>query len=302
LVDTRSENGTLGYGNTTSVIGRLTGTVTALPDTGATVLRGQALYRVDNVPVVLLYGTLPSYRELAPGVEGVDVKQFEQNLWDLGYRGFTVDRKYSGATATAVRKWQHDLGLVQTGKVELGRVVYAAAAIRVGTLKAAVGDVLLPGSALFTCTGLARVATVKLELSDRRLAVPGATVTVSTPDGQTVAGKIGDVRTVIETGEGDGNSDPTTKIRVTVAIDDQQALARLDEAALKVTFTASQRENVLTVPVAALLALPEGGCGVQVVEGTATRIVPVQTGLFGAGRVEVSGGGITDGMVVGMPS
>jgi hypothetical protein len=59
---------------------------------------------------------------------------------------------------------------------------------------------------------------------------------------------------------------------------------------------------VLTVPVAALLALAEGGYGVQVVTGTATRIVAVRTGLFAAGRVEVSGDGLTEGMTVGMPS
>ena len=33
----------------------------------------------------------------------------------------------------------------------------------------------------------------------------------------------------------------------------------------------------------------------------ATRILPVQTGLFASGRVEVSGNGLADGMTVGMP-
>jgi membrane fusion protein, multidrug efflux system len=62
------------------------------------------------------------------------------------------------------------------------------------------------------------------------------------------------------------------------------------------------RTHVLTVPVAALLALAEGGYGVQVVEGATTRIVAVETGLFAGGRVEVSGAGISEGMTVGMPS
>jgi multidrug efflux system membrane fusion protein len=59
---------------------------------------------------------------------------------------------------------------------------------------------------------------------------------------------------------------------------------------------------VLTVPVAALLALSEGGYGVQVVEGTGTRIVAVETGLFADGRVEISGSGIAAGTNVGVPS
>jgi multidrug efflux pump subunit AcrA (membrane-fusion protein) len=68
------------------------------------------------------------------------------------------------------------------------------------------------------------------------------------------------------------------------------------------SFIASERKNVLTVPVAALLALAEGGYGVQVVDGATTRIVTVETGLFADGKVEITGGGLTPGTTVGMPS
>jgi hypothetical protein len=76
----------------------------------------------------------------------------------------------------------------------------------------------------------------------------------------------------------------------------------MDEAAVSVGFTASQRDDVLTVPVAALLGLAEGGYGVELVEDAGTRIVGVRTGLFADSRVEVSGGGLTAGQRVGMPS
>ena len=101
---------------------------------------------------------------------------------------------------------------------------------------------------------------------------------------------------------GPAGSEVVTVIKVTVAVADQKAFAGLDEASIDVAFTASRRENVLTVPVAALLALAEGGYGVEVVDGSATRIVAVRTGLFARGRVEVSGGGLAEGMTVGMPS
>ena len=76
----------------------------------------------------------------------------------------------------------------------------------------------------------------------------------------------------------------------------------LDQATVDVAFTVAEREDVLAVPVAALLALAEGGYGLEVVDGRTTRIVAVQTGLFAGGKVEVSGGGITEGTVVGEPS
>jgi membrane fusion protein, multidrug efflux system len=152
LVDTQTETGDLGYGDATTVTGRLASTVTALPASGSTVKRGEALYRVDNTPVVLLYGALPAYRALAPDAKGADVKQFEQNLYELGYRGFTVDDTYSATTADAVKKWQGDLGLPKTGTVGLGRVLYTAGPVRVATQKAAVGDATQPGAALLTYT------------------------------------------------------------------------------------------------------------------------------------------------------
>lgn len=311
LTDTSNQDGKLGYGDTTTVNGRLQGTVTALPTAGQTLKRGDVLYRVDNTPVVLMYGSLPSYRNLAVGTKGADVKQLEQNLWDMGYRGFTVDETYADSTATAVKKWQKDLGLpesARTGTVDLGRVVYCADRIRVDTLKAAVGDAVPPGNAVLTYSGGTRVATVDLELSNQRLAVQGAGVTVKLPDGKTANGKIGKVQTFIDTGSGGGSggngssSGAKTKLRVTVAPDDGSAFAPYQEATVTVGFTASKKDGVLTVPVSALLALSEGGYGVQVVDGATAHIVRVDTGMFANGRVEVTGEGLNDGTTVGVAS
>ncbi|WP_431894479.1 efflux RND transporter periplasmic adaptor subunit [Nonomuraea sp. bgisy101] len=301
LVDSQTETGELGYGAATTVNSRLPGTLTSLPATGTRVRRGQAIYRLDDTPVVLLYGTLPAYRALAAGVDGVDVKRFEQNLYALGYRGFTVDGTYSAATAEAVKEWQDDLGLPQTGTVELGRVVYARGPVRVDAHKAASGDAVQPGAGVLAYTGTSRVITVELDVSEQRLADNGATVTVTLPDGSKARGRIARTETVIDTG-GNGSDEPTTGIEVTVTIQNRKKLSNLDRASVDVAFSAAKRESVLTVPVAALLALAEGGYGVQVVDGGATRTVPVRTGLFAAGRVEVTGDGIGEGVTVGMPA
>jgi membrane fusion protein, multidrug efflux system len=298
LVDRQTETGALGYGDAVAVTGRVPGTVTWLPAVDTVIKRGGALYKVDNAPVVLLYGSLPAYRALALNTKGADVQQFEQNLWALGYRGFTVDETYSRSTVDAVKKWQKALGLTQTGTVELGRLVYAPGRVRVDEQKAAIGD---PASgAVLTYTGTARVVTVELDVSEARLAARGVAVSVKLPDGKTVPGKIIRTKTVIKPAQ--GNDPATTKVDVYVSVDEQRSLNGLDQATVDVGFTASQRENVLTVPVAALLALAEGGYGVQVVEGGSTRIVAVQTGLFADGRVEVSGDGLSAGTTVGVPS
>ncbi|SCL45632.1 HlyD family secretion protein [Micromonospora eburnea] len=304
LVDSESFDGELGYGATRSATLRTAGTLTSLAATGSQVTRGKPLFAVDNAKVVLLYGSLPAYRTLGPGMSGADVRQFEKNLKALGYTGFTADDEYTSATADAVRRWQEDLGLPETGRVELGQVVYADGAVRVDSHKADVGDPAQPGQAVLTYTGTARVVTVSLAVDDERLAKRGAKVNVSLPNGKDVTGTITNTETVIEAGSSGagGASDPETKIEVTVTVADPKALTGFEQASAKVAFTAAERRDVLTVPVAALLALAEGGYGVQLVEGSATRIVAVETGLFASGRVEVSGAELAEGATVGMPT
>jgi len=64
----------------------------------------------------------------------------------------------------------------------------------------------------------------------------------------------------------------------------------------------ARRVNVLSVPVEALLALREGGYGVEVVDGATTRTVPVETGLFATDRVEVASPDLHEGMHVVVPA
>jgi peptidoglycan hydrolase-like protein with peptidoglycan-binding domain len=297
LTETEDVDGKLGYGTATTAALRGQGTVTWLPAGGATLTRGKPICSVDGHPVVLLYGSLPFYRPLAPGVKGDDVRQFEQNLAALGYTGFAVDDTYNAATAAAVKDWQGDLGVDETGTVQPGAVVYAPGPIRVNELKAQVGDPA--GGPLLTWTGTTRQVSVALDVSKQNLVKAGAAVTVRLPDGSTVAGKIASVGSVART-EGSGN-DTSTVIDVAVSLDDQSKLGTYNEAPVKVTLVVSSHENVLAVPVDALLALSEGGYGVQVVQGGTAHIVAVKTGLFANGRVEISGDGIGEGTLVGVP-
>ncbi|WP_407561478.1 peptidoglycan-binding protein [Streptomyces sp. 184] len=302
LVDTRSADAELGRGPATGAAARTGGTLTELPRSGARVARGEALYEVDDEPVTLLYGDLPAYRALAPGAQGTDVAQLERNLSALGLSGFTADDEYSNATAAAVRDWQHDLGVEATGRVEPGQVVVAPGAVVVESVQAEHGDLLAPGADVLTYTGTAMAVTAELDVEDRRLARRGAKVGVELPDGRTVRGTVAEVSVAMRPAEGEEEAQTVVEVVVRLTgAEARKAASAYDEAGVHVDFTAGRRENVLTVPVAALLALAEGGFGVEVVGGGTTRYVPVETGLFANGRVEISGSGITAGTKVGMP-
>ena len=296
LTQTQQVNGTLGYGAPVTVTGAGGGVITWLPAPGAVIRRGQPVYKADNRPVPLFYGRLPLYRPLQAGDTGADVTEAERNLAALGYTGVTVDGYYTAATAAAVWQWQHDNGLTPTGVLTPAEVVLAPARLRVASLTAHLGD-QATGPAL-TYTGTTRVVQVALDVALQRLARPGAAATVTLPDGSTVGGTIATVGAVATAGTA---TDPAT-IAVTVTIAHQGALGRLDLAPVTVTLTSARVKNVLTVPVAALVALAGGGYGVQVVTGTATRYVPVQLGTFAGGRVQVTGDGIAAGTRVGVPS
>lgn len=300
LKDTETADGELAYGKTTTATNRAAGTITWLPESGEQVSRGKTLYQVNNLPTTLLYGALPAYRRLAEDSEGPDVLQLEQNLKASGYTGFTVDDEYTSATAEAVEKWQEDRGLDETGVVELGQVVFAPAAVRVDSLEAKLSEPVAPGQKVLSYTGTTKAVTVELEASDQRLATKGGAVSITLPDNSTVAGKVSEVSTIIIPAAA-ADQEPETKVSVVVAVSNQKAVAAYALASVDVTFTAAERKNVLTVPVAALLALQEGGFGVEVADGATTRYVPVKTGLFAGGQVEVSGTGITEGLAVGVP-
>jgi peptidoglycan hydrolase-like protein with peptidoglycan-binding domain len=297
LTQTEKVTGTLGYGAPKALAAKASGTVTWLPPLGSTVVLGKPAYKVDGEPVVLIRGSVPPYRTLQPGVEGPDVKQFEQSLRKLGYAGFTVDAQYTASTADAVREWQEDLGVAETGTVGADRIAVAPGDIRVASHGVEVGGAAVGGPVL-TYSGTVRVVTVALDVAKQHLVKKGVTATVTLPDGSDVAGTVSGVGTVATPGADGAN--PT--IEVVVGVTDQRALGTLDAAPVSVALVAATRESVLTVPVAALVALAEGGYGVQVVEGAASGYVAVETGMFGNGRVEISGAGIAEGTTVGVPS
>ena len=179
LVETRTVSGTLGLSVPAPISAIGTGTLTWIAPVGSTVKRGEPLFKVDERPVVALDGSVPLYRALRNGVSGADVQQLENNLAELGYTGFTVDDTYTSATATAVRTWQADLGLPQTGTVEPGQVVFTPGTVRIAEHTARVGDVLGGGAAsVLTYTGTTKLVTVDLKVADQALAVAGRTVTV----------------------------------------------------------------------------------------------------------------------------
>jgi hypothetical protein len=296
-------NGTLGYGKATVYTGRKAGTLTWLPAVGTVVHRGEQLYTVDAKPVVLFVGDLPLYRTIDhTATPGPDVREVNANLRALGFRTAPTGDAYTDGTATALKAWQHKNKLDENGALGLGDVAMLTGEVRVDSLKAQPGA---PAAAdLLGLTGTARQVTAPVDTSqvDIALLKTGSKVDLTLPDGAkvpgtvTAAGPDSSGAGTASPGGGSPSSGPSQS--VTISVDDQSKVSTMDSGGVGVVITTAHHDNVLAVPVGALIALQEGGYAVQVVADGRTRLVAVQTGMFADGQVEVSGDGVAAGQKV----
>ena len=305
LAEHLTASGTIGYAGEATVLARLSGTVTALPRVGAVIRRGGRLYALAGEPVLLMYGAVPAYRTLAEGVgEGRDVEQLERNLKALGYDPGTVDEDFTATTAAAVRAWQEELGLEATGEVELGRVAFLPGPQRVASLEATLGEGLggeHPSVPILRASSTRRIVTTRLEAAQQSLAHPGQKVTVVLPDGDEVPGAVRGLTAVEASGEGGQGAGEEAEpgVEATVAVTGRHRIPALDGASVNVLFTQRLREDVLSVPLTALIAIGGERFAVYVTEpGGAGHQVVVTPGLGADGYVEVSGKGLRPGMTV----
>lgn len=297
-------NGTLVYSDKFDIVNRIDGTLTDLPAAGDTIEHGKPLYWIDAKPVLFLQGDIPAYRELAAGTMGADVRQLNAELDALGYadkRSLSPSSETFGkATAVAVKQLQKTYGLEQTGKLGLGQVIFLPiGAIRVSKTDATVGSPA-PTGVLEETTSTQRVVTVAVDTAQASMIKMGDAVSLTLPDRTTTAGKvksIGAVATKSDSG--------LITVDMLVELVKPAEAGGLDQAPVQLGVTSAVADNVLAVPVNALLALSGGRYAVEVVlAGDVRKLYEVKLGLFddSAGMVEVKGEGLKAGQRIVVPA
>lgn len=246
----------------------------------------------------------PSSPPSAPPVKdepiaGPDVRVVKQNLTALGFLPKTTTDKLTSATTRAIKEWQKSLDLDATGVIDPATVVVLPGAVRVDSVKAMLGD---PAAAdILGVTATDKVVTLPVDADSTQGISAGAKVKLTLPNGKATTGTIRSVGTDATPPPSDGNpADGGKKPQVTalITLDQQAASVGVDSGPVTVTVPGPSRKGVLVVPVAALLALREGGYAVQVVTGNTTALVGVKTGMFADGNVEITGTGLQAGQKV----
>ncbi|TDP95346.1 multidrug efflux pump subunit AcrA (membrane-fusion protein) [Leucobacter luti] len=300
LTGSRTIPGVLDFAQTRDQASEIAGTLTGTPAAGSTVDHGGVLFSVDNQGVYLFNGALPAWRAFETGMsDGPDVKQLEENLSAAGHFGYTPDEEFDWNTKNAIALWQESTGQAETGRIDLGRVVFSASSVRIADVLASVGDRVGPGIPVVKLSALQQAVTADLKLGDQKLAVLDTPVEIQLPGGTTTTGKITGIG---QPTERESNGSKSVVIPITVTLDTPEDAQGIQKANVTVDVPSETREGVLSVPLEALIALPDGGFGVETAhaDGTTSK-VPVTTGLFAGGRVEVSGEKIKAGMEVVVP-
>jgi hypothetical protein len=318
-VSTRiSVQGTLGYARPRPLDAGRSGVVTWLPETGDRIEFGARIYSLDAEPILLLRGSNPMWRKFAEGMSGgPDVQQLETDLQSTGYFSGTVDQTFTKETAKAIARLQDALAehcaprsrkskvprdRPTCGVLPLGSIVFGTEEFRIAKRSVAPGDQVSEGSPLLGVSAGRKVVHADVGLDDQRLARPGTKVTVTLPDGNSARGVVRKIGSATESR--DSSTGLTTVVLpTTIALPLQRQVKDFQEAAVTVDFADVQRQDVLSVPVEALVAMGEHHFGVEVLERSgAIRRLPVKVGIFAGGRVVVSGHGIHAGLAVVVPA
>lgn len=242
--------------------------------------------------MIAMYGDLPAWRTLSTDSEdGTDVLQLEANLRALGFdpdAEMTIDQTFDGDTHAAVERWQATLGVDATGEVVLGAVVFVPTATSIASTARSTGDSVSDGDTVVVLAGTTQQVVITVPTDDQAALEPGTPVTVSGVAGTVIALR---------------SADSAGAVTVQAVIVPSESLPVADGSAVKVTFAIETADDVLLVPVDALLSRLDGTYVVQTSAADGDHeFVPVELLGTSNGLAGVRGDGIADGTTVWVPA
>jgi hypothetical protein len=178
--------------------------------------------------------------------------------------------------------------------------------IIVGSYIASEGSVVAANSQMYNISSTGVEVVFQIDASDQDMVSIGDSVEVELPSEDRIKATISYIDPVVTQGQ---NGD---FIEVKLDISSTEDVKVYDQAPVDVFVTSEVSQDVLYVPVNALIALAEGGYALEIyngesevgvfegVSGVDTTYVGVEIGVFTDGFVEVSGN-ISEGMIVVVP-
>ena len=219
----------------------------------------------------------------------------------------------------SIKKMQADLGLVATGRIAFGDIIFlpGTSVVESSSSFPNLGTTVNPGTSLVSLTPTERIETqigqdgitsttseslqrvkTSVEVADQDLIDVGSEVKIELPDERVVPGTVREIGSIAVIPQGAAGN---PYLEVSVAIDGNTSLPEWTGAPVTVSITKKLANNVLAAPVTSLLALLGGGYALEVLDQESTRLVPVEVGIYADGWVEVNGAGLEAGTEVVVP-
>lgn len=232
---------------------------------------------------------------------GADVRQLKEALVDLGYDAdgaLVADGIYSIETNQAVLAFQAAAGLEPDGIINLGEVIFRPGKVRIINQLVTVGSEIGAGFAVLDVSLSDKMVRVDLPADEQGILSVGDAVTVEMPDLTEVPATV-----VFVSQTATPAADGSATFEVRIELDDPSVAAGLDEAPVDVIVVSDSVEDVMAIPVSALVALLEGGYAVEVdAGGEHVQLVAVEVGFFSTNNmIEIVSGALEPGDRVVVP-
>ena len=248
---------------------------------------------------------LKSYNEGVDAAEALAIEN-AQKAYDDALKSYNegVDQE---SELTKAKEELDELKLSAKSETFSPTNAYASESpIIIGSYISDIGSAVSLNSQLYNISSIGIEVVFQVDASDQETVSLGDSVEIELPTDErvpTIITFIDQVVTQTQAGE---------FIEVILEVLNPNEIEAYDQAPVKVFVTTEVSENVLFVPVNALLALAEGGYALEVYEGEAedgifqgesgvdTSYVAVEIGVFTDGFVEVKGN-ISEGQIVVVP-
>ncbi|HJO60297.1 MAG TPA: hypothetical protein QF838_06155 [SAR202 cluster bacterium] len=271
---------------------------------------------------LLMFGELSAWRDMKEGIApGEDINQLKLNLIALGYgttETLEMDSTFGSNTTAAIMKLQSDLNLISSGEINFGEITFVSGTsmVNFSSTLPNIGGKINTGTELFSLTPIERISTqissngainisskslqkveIQVDVADQNLVVKGSEVEIELPDESTIVGVVDEVGSFAIVPQ---DGDPF--LEVSIAVEGSAEYFKWTGALVTVNATKELAKGVLASPVNGLLALLSGGYALEIVTETGTILVPVETGIYADGWVEINGSGLQPGTEIVVPS
>ncbi len=266
---------------------------------GLELLSGDVVYAVDEQAIVAIVSAETFERDLEEGIDpGDDVLALETMLVQLGYDAdgdLQVDDEFTEETTTALTEFEEDLaeaydGNDADGVLELDEFIVFDPGTVVGQVTTYDSETIASGTELWSTStdGSRRIVETEIAVEDQLGLTEGSVLDVEFPDGSIVPGVVVDIASSSVADPTNPDASPTLAVEIELSTV-PESVAELNELDVEVLVVDELAAGATVVPASALVSAGDGQFAVEAITTTGTTLVPVETGLFTDGFVEVTG-------------